>query len=110
MRLLFDQNLSPLLVEGLKEIFPDSLHVQTIELGSANDNEIWEFAKGNGFTVVTKDADFAEKSLIDTSSPKIIWIRKGNCSTKEIENLIVENLNEIHALGNSNSLNVLNLY
>ena len=88
MKLLFDQNLSPYLIDKLNDFFPGSIHVQTIGLDSVNDSIIWDYARNNKFIIVTKDADYAEKSLIVSHSPKIIWIRKGNCPTKEIENIL----------------------
>lgn len=96
MKLLFDQNLSPHLVEMLSDIFPNSIHVRSVQLDSAQDAEIWDFAKKKDYTVVTKDADFAERVLLFNSPPRVIWIRRGNCSTKEIEKILRENLDEIN--------------
>lgn len=45
----------------LADIFPDASHVQFQGLTDADDSEIWEFAKIQGFCIVTQDADFAEK-------------------------------------------------
>ena len=43
MKLLFDQNLSPRLVELLADAFADSLHVRTVGLGRADDDAMWQF-------------------------------------------------------------------
>lgn len=88
MQLLFDQNLSPKLVKNLADIFPGSLHVQDIGFHEASDNEIWEYAKLNKLAIVTKDSDFHEKLILFRSLPNIIWIRRGNCSTNQIEFLL----------------------
>ena len=58
MKLLFDQNLSPRLVDSLAEVFPASLHVRSAGLDRAADEAVWRFALENGFTIVTKDSDF----------------------------------------------------
>ena len=58
MKLLFDENLSPRLVEALADIYPGSSHVHTCGLGSAADEAIWEYAKDHSFTIVSKDSDF----------------------------------------------------
>ncbi|MEK6752499.1 MAG: DUF5615 family PIN-like protein, partial [Chloroflexota bacterium] len=58
--LLFDQNLSPRLVEHLADIYPDSIHVFSLGLGDAMDIEIWQYAHDNDYMIVTKDADFSE--------------------------------------------------
>ena len=47
--------------------------------------QIWEYARAHGFTIVSKDADFAERAVLESDPPKVVWLRVGNCSTKEIE-------------------------
>jgi predicted nuclease of predicted toxin-antitoxin system len=88
MKLLFDQNLSPRLVERLTDIFPDSTHVSLKGLDRAMDDVVWKWAREYGFTIVTKDADFNELSTLRGFPPKIIWIRAGNRTTAQIERLI----------------------
>jgi predicted nuclease of predicted toxin-antitoxin system len=88
VKLLFDENLSPQLVRALADIFPDSRHVHDCQLGSSDDVGIWLYAKQNGFTVVTKDSDFQERSVLDGFPPKLVWLRVANCSTSEIERLL----------------------
>lgn len=90
MKLLFDQNLSPRLVNALTDLYPDSDHVFNLNLDQASDNEVWNFALDRGFAIVTKDADFGDLSLLLGFPPKVIWIRRGNCSAREIENLLRE--------------------
>ena len=88
LRLLFDQNLSPLLSDRLKDLFPNSSHVSLHSLGEASDQAVWEFARTGGYVLVTKDADFSEKAMILGFPPKVLWMRHGNCSTKTTEALI----------------------
>ena len=64
MKLLLDQNLSRKLVNRLDDIFPNISHVQFHRLAETSDEEIWEFARREGFCIVTQDADFAEKSFL----------------------------------------------
>lgn len=85
MRLLFDQNLSPRLPRKLAGVFPDSIHVRDAELQRADDSDVWQYAREHGFTIVTKDSDFRQLSFLNGHPPKVIWIRRGNCSTDEIE-------------------------
>ena len=84
MKLLFDQNLSPRLVDSLADLFPESSHVSLIGLDRALDIHIWTHAKANDFTIVTKDADFADIGQVHGSLPKIVWLRLGNCTTEQI--------------------------
>lgn len=85
MKLLFDQNLSPKLVHRLADLFPDSSHVQMEGLDCAGDNQIWEYARLNGFTIVTKDADYNNMSVLRGVPPKVIWLLLGNCTTSQID-------------------------
>lgn len=47
--------------------------------------EVWNFAKTNDLVIVSKDADFQQRSFVVGHPPKVIWIRLGNCSTSDIE-------------------------
>jgi len=88
VKLLFDENLSPRLASLLAEVFPGSTHVFDCGLGSSADEEIWEYAKANGFTIVSRDSDFQERSILRGSPPKLIWVRTSNSSSKEIASLL----------------------
>ncbi len=90
MKFLFDNNLSHKLVERLKDIIPGSTHVMIEGLDESDDWEIWTFAKKNGFTIITKDSDYYDLSLLYRTPPKVIWLRTGNCKVQKIENLIRE--------------------
>jgi predicted nuclease of predicted toxin-antitoxin system len=85
MKLLFDQNLSPTLTNRLADLFPDSSHVQYVRRDCANDDQVWEHARLNGFTIVSNDADFNNLSVVRGSPPKVIWLVLGNCTTAQVE-------------------------
>jgi len=87
VKLLLDENLSPRLCEQWKDLFPDSTHVHHCDLGSADDEKIWEFALAGGYIIVSKDLDYYERSILRGNPPKVIWLRTGNCSTRDIEAL-----------------------
>lgn len=110
MKLLFDQNLSRKLVTQLSDIYPDTSHVQPHGLTEASDSQIWEFAKVQGFCIVTQDADFAEKSRLYGSPPKVIWLRCGNASTSKIEGILRSGAEAIQELMCSAILECLELY
>ncbi|MDI3258473.1 MAG: DUF5615 family PIN-like protein [Sinobacteraceae bacterium] len=100
MKLLFDENLSPKLVTALADVFPDSAHVHQVGLGSASDDAVWEYARGHGYALVSKDSDFHEMSLLRGYPPKVIWLRRGNCSTKQIETALRNQISQIETLQN----------
>ncbi len=108
--LLFDQNLSPRLVARLAGLYPDSTHVDTLGLGSAADEAIWNFARTNDYMIVTKDADFGELSILRGVPPKAIWIRRGNCSTKDIEILLRDSYDAIVSFSDDATSGVLTLF
>jgi predicted nuclease of predicted toxin-antitoxin system len=72
----------------LGDLYPGSLHVREVGLREAEDAAIWEYAKQNGFIVISKDSDFQARSLLFGSPPKFIWLRVGNCSVRSIEELL----------------------
>lgn len=85
MKLLLDHNLSPRLVALLGDVFADSSHVSLHGLETADDAAVWAFAQANGYAIVTKDSDFPDLSVRLGFPPKIVWLRLGNCTTRDVE-------------------------
>ena len=98
MRLLFDENLSPKLPGLLATLFPDSAHVRECGLLGLPDEDVWEYARTNGFTILSKDSDFQQRSLLYGHPPKIVWLRIGNCTRAQLVHLITTHEHVIHAL------------
>jgi predicted nuclease of predicted toxin-antitoxin system len=88
VKILFDANLSPALVAGLRAEYPGSTHVRDVNLRSASDAQIWEYAKTHGFEIASKDTDFRERSFVEGFPPKVIWLDVGNAGTAEIVALL----------------------
>jgi predicted nuclease of predicted toxin-antitoxin system len=88
MKLLFDENLSFKLCKRLGDLFPGSDQVHLAGLAEADDLAIWDYAGANGFTLVSLDADFAERAALKGPPPKVIWLRCGNQPTEIIERLV----------------------
>jgi predicted nuclease of predicted toxin-antitoxin system len=95
VKLLFDQNLAPSLAQRLEELFPGSSHVRLVGLERAADSEIWEYARSRAFVIVTKDWDFHQLSFLHGAPPQVVWIRKGNCSVEDIEQILRSNAQNI---------------
>lgn len=72
----------------------------------AKDKIIWEYAKENSLTIITKDSDFSNRILFKDPPPKVIHIKIGNVSMKEFHRLInscwedVVKMSESHKLVN----------
>lgn len=109
MKLLFDQNLSHRLCEELPADFQTLRHVRDLGLARATDVEIWNYARENEFTIVTKDSDFWERAVLDGPPPKVIWIRLGNCTTDDIRVLLSEHAGTIQAFTNHEDESLLPL-
>lgn len=90
MKLLFDQNISFRLVKRILHIFPQACQVRHIGLENTSDQDIWTYAKENGFCIVTFDADFLDIAQIQGIPPKIIWLRTGNITTTAIVKLLAQ--------------------
>ncbi len=110
MKLLFDHHLSPRLVASLADIYPDSNHVYLLGLDQADDKDIWEHARREGFFIVTKDADFSDLCMLRGFPPKIIWIRRGNCKTSAIEAILRQHYADVEALDKDTVVGVLTLF
>lgn len=109
MNLLFDENLSNRLVRQLDDLFPGSTHVRDIGFKSANDPTIWDHGKINDLVIVSKDVDMHDLSLVQGNPPKVIWIRLGNCSTRQVEQLIRREFESIKNFIADHSVSLLSL-
>lgn len=76
-------------------------------MGAAPDDGVWRYARENGFTIVTKDADYHERSLIGGYPPKVIRVRRGNSTTAEIEAILRSHREAIDRLDAEPGLAVL---
>jgi predicted nuclease of predicted toxin-antitoxin system len=110
MKLLFDQNLSPHLVNRLADIFPGSSHVFLLGFDRAADVEVWRFARDNGYVIVTKDADFGEMSTLHGFPPQVVWLRTGNCTTRKIEDLLRSNRDSIQRMEQESTIGIVSLF
>ena len=95
MKLLLDENLSDRIIHRIIDLYPHSEHVKTLGLINTDDVVIWEYAKTNGFVIVSKDSDFHQRSLLYGHPPKFIYLRIGNCPTSNIIQILRDNLDTI---------------
>ncbi len=109
MKLLFDENLSPKLPNRLSNLFPNSLHVRDVGMKATIDPTVWDYAKNNDLMIVSKDADMHDLSIIFGNPPKVIWLRLGNCSTLQVENLLRREFCSIELFYKDENLSLLAL-
>lgn len=97
MKLLLDENLSHRLLAAIQSDFPDSAHVRDVGLAHADDATIWAFAREHGYTIVSKDADFHQRSFVYGHPPKVVWLRVGNNTTEQVAGTLRRHVNDIRA-------------
>ena len=88
MKLFFDHNLSPRLVQRLVDLYPNASHVALVGLERASDSIVWSYAQTNDYIIVTKDSDFNDMSVLRGFPPKVIWLQLGNCTTRDLETVL----------------------
>lgn len=72
MKFLFDQNISHRILKLIPEKYSGSTTVKNEGLTNVPDREIWEFAKLNGYIIVTQDSDFNDLNTLYGFPPKIV--------------------------------------
>lgn len=107
MKLLLDENLSDRIVSRIMDLYPDSQHVKNLSLTNTDDAIIWEYAKVNDFVIVSKDADFHQRSLLYGHPPKFIYLRIGNSPTSKIVQIFRINFEIITDFENAKQESIL---
>jgi len=81
VRFLIDNQLPRALATLLQNLGHHAVHVLDVELARVNDLAIWAYAAQHGYTIISKDADFADLALLAQAKVQVIWVRIGNCRT-----------------------------
>ncbi len=80
MRFLVDAQLPPALARWLREAGHEAVHVEDAGLRDAEDGEIWTHALENDAIIMTKDEDFAARTMQASRAPMIVWLRVSNAT------------------------------
>lgn len=84
--LFIDENLPRSLVGRL-----GTSAVHATQLGvRLSDEEIWARGKLEGGIVLTQDADFFDRMIVDGPPPQVVWVRTGNMRRSAMEDLLVK--------------------
>ena len=82
---------------------PNFIH--QYDLGDTwTDEEIWNYAKENNLTIVSKDADFSNRIVVSNPPPKVIHLKIGNMKLKELYAFTSGVWNEVVQLSKSSKL------
>ncbi|MGI9165429.1 MAG: DUF5615 family PIN-like protein [Pyrinomonadaceae bacterium] len=79
-------------------------------MAEASDQDIWQHAAAQGFTIVSFDSDFADMAALFGPPPKVLWLRCGNQPTARIEQLLRERFQVIESFENEESAACLEIY
>lgn len=93
MKLLLDMNLSPRWIQTLEEQGWVATHWSTVGDSRADDRVIMQWARENGYVVVTHDLDFG--SLLAASSaqkPSVIQVRTRGIMPETLAPVLVDAL------------------
>jgi predicted nuclease of predicted toxin-antitoxin system len=84
--------------------------VRLLGLAEATDIEIWDYAKGHGFLLVSLDADFADIAALRGSPPKLVWLRRGNRPTDEVQGVLRDHFDALQAFDADGNAACLEIY
>jgi predicted nuclease of predicted toxin-antitoxin system len=107
MKLLLDENISDRIILKIIDLYTESEHVKTLGLVNTDDGIIWEYAKTNNFVIVSKDADFHQRSLLYGHPPKLIYLRIGNSPTKKVVQILRDNFDTIMQFDSTTNESIL---
>ena len=110
MKLLLDENLSRRLVPLLLTAYPESTQIALLKLETSTDREIWEYARKNDFTIVTRDSDFHELGTLYGAPPKVIWLKTGNQSKASTLRSLLEHKVAIYTALFQENKNCIEIY
>jgi len=82
VKFLIDAQLPPALAGRLREAGHEASHVEDAGLRDAEDGATWAHALKTGAIIVTKDEDFAARSIQTESAPMIVGLRVGHTTNR----------------------------
>jgi predicted nuclease of predicted toxin-antitoxin system len=89
MIIWIDAHLSPGIAVWITSTFGiTAVALRDLGLRDAEDPEIFEAAKAEGVVLMTKDSDFVDLANRFGAPPKIIWLRCGNTSNAQLQNIL----------------------
>jgi predicted nuclease of predicted toxin-antitoxin system len=107
LKLFFDENLSEKLPKHLIKEFPGSSHPRLTRLAGESDKSLREYAKDNGFIMVTRDDDLVQLANFYGAPPKVIWLKLHNPGTMTVVRILRLNLEQIEAFASDASSAIL---
>lgn len=101
MKPLFNGMLPPSLVQRLADLWPHADHVMRAYGEKVPDKRVPAEAKANGYTIITKDHDFADATAYPGPPPRAMRLRIVNANVSQVEAYIREHADEIERFATS---------
>ena len=93
MKLLIDMNLPPYLVDIFIEQGWQTKHWSAVGNPSANDSAIMEWARDNGYVVLTHDLDFGTLlAVTHAQGPSVIQVRTQDILSQNFQVRLIQTL------------------
>ncbi|WP_375578566.1 DUF5615 family PIN-like protein [Marivirga tractuosa] len=104
MKFLCDVHISYKIVNTLKSIGFDAIHVNEIlNKSETKDSDICEFADKKDYVVITKDSDFEDSYRVKNTPRKLLKISLGNISNQLLITIFEENIGNLKRLESEKS-------
>ncbi|MGA2186276.1 MAG: DUF5615 family PIN-like protein [Bryobacteraceae bacterium] len=100
MKLLFDESLSPKLVQLLRDLFPESESALRNGLARAGDRRILDYAVAHDFILISTDSDF-ERLLRQIPGARVVILRSCDYPTDVAAEVLRRNAIRIAELPSS---------
>ncbi|MDY7081684.1 MAG: DUF5615 family PIN-like protein [Halobacteria archaeon] len=105
-RILCDEHVEPQTVNHLENSGHTAEHVgDTVEL-SATDVELAEYARENGYIILTNDTDFLDDSMFPDT--KVLYYSDNTCSAYELAQMVDERASYVPDQDNLQRVTFLN--
>jgi predicted nuclease of predicted toxin-antitoxin system len=88
LNFLVDVNLPPGLCDWLRHRGQQAVHLADVRGLRMPDGQVWQRAGAAREVIVTKDADFRERSLVFGQPPQVLLVAVGNCSNQRLFKLL----------------------
>ena len=99
MKLLLDANLPPKSLRQIVNLFQGSCHSFEFFAPEEKDEKIWEFAKQEGFAIISTDDDFVAFSRRLGCPPKLIHLASWGRPSRDFISLIMREAIRIKHFG-----------
>jgi predicted nuclease of predicted toxin-antitoxin system len=82
---------------------PEYVHLNDLDDTWA-DEQIWQYARAHNLTIISKDADFSHWMMLAEPPPRVIHVRLGNISIKDLRQALTHSWAHICTISDTHKL------